>query len=857
MRKFSFLLLFFCWPTGVNAQVDCQGIMNQLLSGMGGPGVYSGGAENLANIYNTYCLGGQRQYQPPQQQVGDYCANGITCPVGSRCSVMPGRCVPNGTVDCGAYYCQPGNKCGSAGGCISEATVDCGRGQYCSTDSICWTARGNWPGVVKRGDVSCASPEQALQWDKKIAELEAERRQKLNDEREAKRREAQEKREAAKRKAEEKREAAKQKQRDKEAAEAARKLVAKQAKEARKTEAARKQAAAVEAKKQAARARIAAAEAARKSAADAKVAAEKLAAEKALAAKVAAEKAAADKAAALKVAADKAASDRLRAQAAADRAAAEKLAAKAAADKAAADKILAMKTASDKAVADKAAAQIATKQAAADKNTATTRPYLGAGQQAIDKAFSPEAQKAIGANPGAQTRPYLGTGQQAIDKAFSPEANPANRLPSPGTGQQTAAAAINRPLSLSRADNFLRTVANDSSRPQSERETAARALNDTPTFREIAAIGLGKKPEPSGRTATADSPPAAPLTAGEIKLLRDSAVVLAPSRPISQPAQSADLWRKLETNAQTSAATQKPPGSVQVAKGIENLSQRSSTSTFSTQPATGQVTLTPKLSNDERLATAKIEAQQQAALHGLSIDRGTAIRVLPYARLSQDAYSDKSGNTEVPNMRRVSDWETILKSGGYSDREVAAFKRSGFSAAVYRNDKTGEIVIAYRGTEPRSILGADGMTDLDSSIAGTLRNLNPNYVSGQYQAAADLAQVVKQKWPSGTTVTLTGHSLGGGLASYAGSQNNIPSVITFNAARNTFSTSAVNDKQINIAVPGELIGDANTTSGFGKGALPGQLYSVPSTKDRPGLVGDLLGAHGMDGLIGGLENSAQ
>ena len=798
-------------------------------------------------------------------------------------------------VDCGHYSCQPGNSCGSGGNCISQETVDCGRGLYCNEGASCWRAPGTWPGILRRGDIRCATSEQASQWNAKIAEMEQERREaarRKEEERRAeiarKKQEAEDRKTAERRKIEEKRETARRKERERLDAIARKKQDEIDGK--RRVEEARKLAAEVEAKRKVEQAAQAAADkaaatklaadkvaadraakdkaiadkaaaiklatdkaaadkaAAAKLAAD-KVAADKAAKDKAIADKAAANKLAADKAAADKLAAAKAAADRLAAKIVADKAEAEKIAAarKATADQLAADKAAAAKAASDKIAAEKAAKD----KAAADKLAAQGRPYLGAGQQAIDKAFTPDAakDKTTADTVATPNRPYLGAGQQAIDRAFTSDANKA------AAEQQAAVAAANKTISVSRADDYLRAVVNDSRRPQSDRQSAARALNDTPTFREIVAIGLGKMPEPAG-TAAARTP-VAPLTAAEIKALKDSAVTLSPSQPVLQPTQFADLWRKLETSAQGSTAAQKLPNSVQVAKGIDNLSQKNSASTFPTQSSAGQATLTPKLSDAERLAKAKIEAQQQAALYGLSIDRGTANRVLPYARLSQDAYSDKPGNIGVPNVRRVSDWETILKSGGYSDQQVAAFKRSGFSATVYRNDKTDEIVIAYRGTEPRSILGADGLTDLDSSIAGTLRKINPGYVSGQYQAAADLAQVVKQKWPAGTAITLTGHSLGGGLASYAGGQNNIPGVITFNAARNTFSTSAVNDKQLNIAVPGELIGDSNTTSGFGKGALPGQLYSVPSTKDRPSLLGDLLGAHGMDGLIGGLENSVR
>ncbi|MBV6486927.1 MAG: hypothetical protein GHHEDOFH_00864 [Pseudorhodoplanes sp.] len=76
-------------------------------------------------------------YAPPTSQpVGNYCSNGGTCPVGTKCSWMPGKCVPEGRVDCGSYNCTPGNKCSSAG-CIAEEAVDCGNTKYCNAGSKC------------------------------------------------------------------------------------------------------------------------------------------------------------------------------------------------------------------------------------------------------------------------------------------------------------------------------------------------------------------------------------------------------------------------------------------------------------------------------------------------------------------------------------------------------------------------------------------------------------------------------------------------------------------------------------------------------------------------------------------------
>src|SRR5690242_14779061 len=47
---------------------------------------------------------------PPeqQQQVGDYCQNGGTCPIGYQCT-SDSRCMPRGHTECGNHSCGPGS----------------------------------------------------------------------------------------------------------------------------------------------------------------------------------------------------------------------------------------------------------------------------------------------------------------------------------------------------------------------------------------------------------------------------------------------------------------------------------------------------------------------------------------------------------------------------------------------------------------------------------------------------------------------------------------------------------------------------------------------------------------------------
>lgn len=109
------------------------------------------------------------------------------------------------------------------------------------------------------------------------------------------------------------------------------------------------------------------------------------------------------------------------------------------------------------------------------------------------------------------------------------------------------------------------------------------------------------------------------------------------------------------------------------------------------------------------------------------------VQVSMYAALSRAAYQGEA----VPLG-----W-SIIKTESLS---------SGFAATAFKNE-SGEIVVAYRGTDEfKDLTGPD----LDIALQNT---------PGQLEAAKDfLNRIQSDPDNQGSTVTLTGHSLGGALA---------------------------------------------------------------------------------------------
>jgi hypothetical protein len=122
-------------------------------------------------------------------------------------------------------------------------------------------------------------------------------------------------------------------------------------------------------------------------------------------------------------------------------------------------------------------------------------------------------------------------------------------------------------------------------------------------------------------------------------------------------------------------------------------------------------------------------------------------RDIQYAGLADEVYKDEGA---PPGWSRQETW----KDDGI-----------GFYAAIFEDNVTGERVLTFRGTNFES--GADWNSNFGNGMGA---------VTPQYAMAAAIAQDKNLD-----VDTITGHSLGGGLAQHAGAVTGIPTV-TFNPA---------------------------------------------------------------------------
>lgn len=132
-----------------------------------------------------------------------------------------------------------------------------------------------------------------------------------------------------------------------------------------------------------------------------------------------------------------------------------------------------------------------------------------------------------------------------------------------------------------------------------------------------------------------------------------------------------------------------------------------------------------------------------------------------YALFSQMAYAE--GDT-----KKVSEFtnKNPLLNGFVIDTQL-----SGTKNQVFYNRQTGEIVLAYKGTNPKN------MEDIYDDVAIANPNIHESETD-RFKRADELYQQVVDKYGS-ENITITGHSLGGSIAMHVGEKNDQP-VMAYN-----------------------------------------------------------------------------
>lgn len=133
----------------------------------------------------------------------------------------------------------------------------------------------------------------------------------------------------------------------------------------------------------------------------------------------------------------------------------------------------------------------------------------------------------------------------------------------------------------------------------------------------------------------------------------------------------------------------------------------------------------------------------------------------PFISAAMAVYGDDAFPEAIP----VATWRDFVGPDdlGLTRWQTLNIAFSGFNAVLYRVD--GKLVLAFEGTNL-----AEGLSDLLSDFRIGAWGITNQYEFGQYIAAA-----VRLRYPN-VELILTGHSMGGGIAAYAGGTLGIPTI---------------------------------------------------------------------------------
>ncbi len=197
-------------------------------------------------------------------------------------------------------------------------------------------------------------------------------------------------------------------------------------------------------------------------------------------------------------------------------------------------------------------------------------------------------------------------------------------------------------------------------------------------------------------------------------------------------------------------------------------------------------------------------------------------KVKAYAKLAEGSY--EMGEKGKSREERISAINKQVEGTGFS--VIDDKKYSNPNITTYKNEETGELHVAHRGTH---LTGKRGMKDIrnDIAIGLGLQKLDPRFKRRTKATERVIKDLAPEKF------TMSGHSLGSGTAQYAVANSrtirkNLKEMHTFNGASNPLLNSNIqvskkdkkelDEKVTHHRIKGDIVsaGFKTATGGFGK-----------------------------------------
>lgn len=238
-------------------------------------------------------------------------------------------------------------------------------------------------------------------------------------------------------------------------------------------------------------------------------------------------------------------------------------------------------------------------------------------------------------------------------------------------------------------------------------------------------------------------------------------------------------------------------------------------------------------------------------------DTGSLIPTLDASNLTYQFERMKVKSSNITDTKQIIERIDRVKKIPYNLEYLDDFrdKATGTSGTAFRDKTTGEIIIAYTGTNPEADIVRDGITDLiDIALE----------VGGHYSPAYTFYEQIAAKYGA-ENIMLTGHSLGGNIAQRVALKYNVQNTVVYNPAPLYFDTEPI--ELSNSARPSTTVQDIEKDMLL----FTGKVTRITTQKDFLNNLSDSFfgvylgteyillnsGEHGLDELVNSPEQVAQ